>query len=266
MAPHDNGHRARPGDETWPPGDEVPLPGGNVGGAVRVGDTVRRATGPWTPAVHALLAHLADRLPHVPRVLGFDERGREVLTFMPGRVIDLDTEMLSPAQLVDLVRWTRLFHHAVADFAHPGPWRYFPIPAATIIGHNDIAPYNACFEGDRLSGVFDWDLSGPSTPLLELAFIAWNGVPLWSDELDPVWSAQRLELIAAAYGSFGPRQILRAVPARIQIMLDGIPVAAAAGDAGMVRLMTTGEPGRSRATLARLVERIPAIDAELARA
>ena len=27
------------------------LPGGGVGGAVRVGDTVRRATGPWTPAV-----------------------------------------------------------------------------------------------------------------------------------------------------------------------------------------------------------------------
>ena len=39
---------------------EIPLDGGNAGGAVRVGDTVRRAAGPWTPAVHALLAHLAD--------------------------------------------------------------------------------------------------------------------------------------------------------------------------------------------------------------
>ncbi|MDQ3709071.1 MAG: aminoglycoside phosphotransferase family protein, partial [Actinomycetota bacterium] len=27
--------------------------GGNVGGAWRVGDTVRRTPGPWTPAVHA---------------------------------------------------------------------------------------------------------------------------------------------------------------------------------------------------------------------
>ena len=37
------------------------LDGGNIGGAVRVGDTVRRAAGPWTPAVHALLTHLATR-------------------------------------------------------------------------------------------------------------------------------------------------------------------------------------------------------------
>jgi aminoglycoside phosphotransferase (APT) family kinase protein len=39
---------------------EERLEGGNVGGAVRAGATVRRPAGPWTPAVHALLAHLAD--------------------------------------------------------------------------------------------------------------------------------------------------------------------------------------------------------------
>src|SRR3982751_5782347 len=111
---------------------------GNVGGAVRIGATVRRPTGPWTPAVHALLDHLAPRLPHVPRVHGFDHRGREVLTYLPGTVVEVPT----PGQIVSLVRWTRAFHAAVADFAHPGPWRYFPVPDATLIGHNDIAPYN----------------------------------------------------------------------------------------------------------------------------
>jgi hypothetical protein len=36
----------------------VPLGGGNMSsGVVRVGDTVRRPAGPWTPAVHALLTH-----------------------------------------------------------------------------------------------------------------------------------------------------------------------------------------------------------------
>lgn len=39
--------------------EEQPLSGGNVSaGVVRVGDTVRRPAGPWTPAVHALLTHL----------------------------------------------------------------------------------------------------------------------------------------------------------------------------------------------------------------
>ena len=62
---------------------EERLPGGHVGGAVRVGGTVRRPAGPWAPAVHALLAHLAPRLPGVPEVLGLDDRGREVLSYLP---------------------------------------------------------------------------------------------------------------------------------------------------------------------------------------
>jgi hypothetical protein len=242
-------------------GEEV-LAGGSVGGAVRVGDTVRRATGPWTPAVHALLDHLAPRLPHVPRVLGVDERGREILGYLPGRVVDVDTELLTPGQIRSLTRWTRRFHEAVAGFAHPGPWRYFPVPGATLIGHNDLAPYNVCFAGDELVGVFDWDMSGPSNPMAELAFLAWNVVPLWRD-LAPAVAADRLRMIAAGYGGVDPAALLAAVPARIQLMLDGIPPAAAAGDAGMANLMAAGEPERSQASLNELIRRLPAIDAAL---
>jgi hypothetical protein len=243
--------------------EEIVLAGGNIGGAVRVGDTVRRPAGPWTPAVHALLDHLASRgLPNIPGVLGYDGAGREVLTFLPGQVIDINTETFNLRQLVSLVRWTRELHDAVADFRHAGPWRLFPMEHSLIIGHNDIAPYNACFDGDNLVGVFDWDLAGPSTPLLELAFIAWNGVPLWRDD-GPETAAHRLELIAKTYGGFGAREILNAVPRRIQIMLDGIPIAAAAGDQGMAHLMTLGEPETSTRSLASLIERIPAIKSHL---
>lgn len=121
-------------------GDQGEWLAGNVGGAWRVGETVRRATGPWTPAVHALLDHLQTRLDHVPRVLGFDEHGREVLTYLPGRVVDIDTEILSEKQLRSIVRWTRTFHETVAGFTHDGPWRFFEVDAPTLIGHNDIAP------------------------------------------------------------------------------------------------------------------------------
>jgi Phosphotransferase enzyme family len=241
-----------------PENDEEWLPG-NVGGAVRIGDTVRRPTGPWTPAVHALLGHLATRIPHVPVVHGFDDRGREILTYLRGHVVDLDREPLTPGQLSSVVAWTRAFHAAVADFGHPGPWRFFPVAHPTLIGHNDIAPYNVCFDGDELVGVFDWDLSGPTTPLYELAFIAWNCVPLWND-IGPAAAAERLTLIATTYGGYPPGQILHAVPARIRLMLDGIPIAAAAGDEGMANLMTAGEPERSRASLSNLERRIPAID------
>jgi hypothetical protein len=236
---------------------------GNVGGAVRIGDTVHRPVGPWTPAVHALLSHLEQRaVPHIPRVHGADEQGREVLDYLPGEVIDSPAALLTQAQLVQLVQWTRTFHDAVADFRYPGPWRYFPIPDATLIGHNDIAPYNACFDGDRLAGVFDWDLAGPTTPLDELAFLAWNCAPLHTD-IGAAATAARMRLIADAYGGPTARQILAHAPARISIMLDGIPVAAAAGDQGMANLMALGEPDRSRATHADMVRRIPTIATRL---
>ena len=58
--------------------EPVRLPGGNVAPVYRVGDTVRRSTGPWTPVVHALLRHL-ERVgfEHAPRVLCVDGDGRQ---------------------------------------------------------------------------------------------------------------------------------------------------------------------------------------------
>jgi len=65
---------------------EKALVGGNLGGAVRVGETVP-ATGPWTPAVYALLRYLGSvGFAEAPRVLGIDDLGREILTFPEGDV------------------------------------------------------------------------------------------------------------------------------------------------------------------------------------
>ena len=62
---------------------EEPLHGGDVTTVVKVGDTVRRETGPWSAAVHALLQHF-ERVGFdgAPRFLGIDERGREILANM----------------------------------------------------------------------------------------------------------------------------------------------------------------------------------------
>lgn len=238
------------------PSDSAKWLPGNLGGAWLNGDRVHRTTGPWTPAVHSLLQHLAQRQgPCVPRVLGLDGQGREMLTYLPGRVVDIDSEILTATQLQAIASWTRTFHEAVRDFTHPGPWRHPPVPKANLVGHNDIAPYNVCFDGDELVGVFDWDLAGRSTPIAELAFIAWNCVPLWRDiGLDD--TVERLSLICQSYGDVSPRDVLRGVPDRVQVMLDWIPQGAAAGDLGLRRLMALGEPRRSQAALARLVPRL----------
>jgi hypothetical protein len=67
---------------------EIYLSGGRVTeGVVRIGDTVRRPSKSNFAFVHALLAHLGDEdFDAVPRYLGADEQGREILSFQPGEV------------------------------------------------------------------------------------------------------------------------------------------------------------------------------------
>ncbi|CAN5550735.1 hypothetical protein BH10ACT10_BH10ACT10_26150 [soil metagenome] len=244
--------------------DGLTLEGGNVGGAVRIGRTVRRPTGPWTPAVHALLDRAAAHgLRATPTVFGTDARDREVLTYLPGRIVDVDDEELTDAQLVELVRWVRDLHDVTDGWTQDGPWRWFDVAGADIIGHNDVAPYNVAFDGDRLVGVFDWDLSGPTTRLFELAHIAWTGVPLFRSRPAPE-VANRLELMAATYGhDVDARAILRAVPDLKRVGCDGIRGWIAAEDPAGVAQAAMGEPEGTEAALAALVNRFPAIEREL---
>jgi len=267
--------------------DEEPLLGGNVGGAVRVGATVRRPTGPWTPTVHALLDHLAARgLDGVPRALGTDAQGREVLTFLDGDVPDL--EAVTTGQLASAAGWLARYHRAVGDFRPSAPvWRLTDRALAPdeIVCHHDAAVYNMAFDGDRLVGVFDWDTAGPGVPLDELAFLAWSGVPFYR-VVDPDVAADRLTAIADAYARESARRsgasstsaaratdatpsergdspapsaraILDHVVVRLGAGCDRIEAGARAGDPGMLALGRVGEPARTRAQLRDFVASLP---------
>ncbi|WP_026874160.1 phosphotransferase [Jiangella gansuensis] len=246
---------------------ETPLPGGNVGGARRVGDTVRRPTGPWTPAVHALLNHLRRAgLDSIPTVLGIDEQGREILTFLPGRSIGADTDHVSDALLTNGVRWLRRFHDAVRSFRPAGEvrWRHGTRALADgeIVCHNDPGAYNWIVDGDDLVGVIDWDMAGPGLPVDDLAFMAWKSLPLHR-ELPPDVVAARLGLMADAYGDIAPAAILAHVERRIGRAVDSIEAGQRRGDPGLLNLARIGEPARTRTELAALRERLPAITAAL---
>ncbi|MCX5425603.1 phosphotransferase enzyme family protein [Streptomyces sp. NBC_00078] len=188
--------------------EEQPLSGGNVSaGVVRVGDTVRRPAGPWTPAVHALLTHLHEAgFRAAPRPLGIDEQGREVLTFMPGEVIWPDRfALVAPRkQLARVARLVRDLHDAVQDFTPPSDacWQVLvPAEGADIIAHQDLAPWNLVVaEGDELS-LIDWDTAAPGSRLWDVAYAIRGFVPL---SAHPHWqspdAADRLRVFADAYG------------------------------------------------------------------
>ncbi|HEY3001587.1 MAG TPA: phosphotransferase [Kribbellaceae bacterium] len=248
--------------------DEVALPGGHVGGAVRVGDTVRRPTGPWTPAVHALLDYLsAAGLAGVPRVHGYDDQGREILDFLPGRTFDTVNERVPDEVLAAGMRWLREYHRVVASYRPEGVvrWRNSAeeLAAGQIICMHDFGAYNWVVDGNDFVGVIDWDMAGPGRPLDDIAFAAWNSLPL-AIALPAPWVAARLRLMASAYGDgITAEDILNGAPARAMRSVRVIRAGQQAGDPGMLNLAKAGEPARTERKVAALTERLPAIAALL---
>jgi len=156
--------------------------------------------------VHALLSYLhAAGFEGAPRPLGIDDRGREVLTFIPGAVPWPDRfDLLEPRQrLARAAQLIRDFHDAVAGFVVPAGacWQML-IPAKgepEIIAHHDLAPWNLVV-GPRW-GFIDWDLAAPGTRLWDVAYAVHGFVPL---SANPRWQRQdadtRVRVFADAYG------------------------------------------------------------------
>ncbi len=232
------------------------LDGGNTGGAIRVGDTVRRAAGPWTPAVHALLAHLADQgFTGAPRPLGIDAEGREVLSFLDGETVGgakpWPAWVHADDTLDQVARWARAYHDAVAGFVPPpeAVWReggrWAP---GLIVGHNDAAPYNAAWRDGALTGFFDWDFAGPVTRDQDLAFTAFSWVPLHARHVvaaegftDFGSRRRRLERFLEIYGHPGDvTAFLSVVRARARAHAEGVRRLAATGDPVFERLLRQG--------------------------
>jgi Phosphotransferase enzyme family len=173
------------------PEPEEALAGGNMAGDVRrVGHTVRRRAGPWTPAVHRLLRHLEQvDFRGAPHALGIDELGREILTFMPGTVVQ--PRMLDDAGLVRVARLIRAYHAAVASFRPPPDARWQtdgrdPTGPGELICHNDLAPWNLIVS-DHQWAFIDWDL----------ALAVCTFVPVWPDQAADI---HRYRQFCQAYG------------------------------------------------------------------
>jgi hypothetical protein len=98
--------------------------------------------------MHALLAYLADQgFPGAPRPLGFDEQGREVLTFLEGETIGhrkpRPAWVYAEDTLVQVARWMRGCHQIAAGFVPPpgAVWRQGGTwSPGLIIAHNDALP------------------------------------------------------------------------------------------------------------------------------
>jgi hypothetical protein len=248
------------------PEDTENIPGA-VGGVTRIGRTVRRPTGPWTPAVHELLTFLErEGLRGVPALHGLDDEGREVLEHVEGRGVPIDREIVLDTVLEEAVTWLRDYHDLVEGFRPSGsrPWRQGEAELADglIVCHNDPGAYNWIVQSGHFVAMIDWDMAGPGRAIDDLAFMAWTAIPLYR-EIPAADVARRLDILVEAYGEWGPMTVLDAVVERMSSAADRIEAGQARGDQGFVNLGRIGEPQRTRDRVAAFRERIPAIEAEL---
>lgn len=182
---------------------ETVLEGGDLNVVVRVGDTVRRPMGEWSPAVHALLRHFeAADFDGAPRFLGIDEQGREILSFVEGEAA-LAPLPAGDEVLVELARLIRSAHDAVAGFEPPADASWFSGGEGPIICHRDLFPPNVILRKGKPVALVDWDLAGPAEPIHDVISAAMHWAPLRTDAekwgLPPDRQPERVRILCDAY-------------------------------------------------------------------
>ena len=207
----------------------LPGPDGQPSRVFRRGDTVLRPAGPWTPVVHALLRHLERTgFAGAPRVVGdgYDEQGREVVTFIEGKFVH--PHAWSDDQIWHAGRLLRSLHDATAGFRPPPDAVWYPWPfragfgePGTVISHCDAGPWHFAVRDGLPSALIDWDTAGPTDRLDEIAATAWWNAQLHDDDI-----AERHALPPAA-----------ARAAQLRYFLDGYRLMAAERDGLVTRMI-----------------------------
>ena len=241
---------------------EILLLGGtaNRGQVVRIGNTVRRPQRATSSATHALLRHLADvGFAGAPRFLGLDNRGREVLSYVPGTAVTQPYPgwALTDQALASVAILLREFQEAVATFdASPYVWPPSPPPpfAGEILSHNDPNLDNVVFRDGRAVALIDFDLASPGSRVWDVAC----AVRLWAPLRPPrfVEDARRGEELARfrlfvdSYGlDAGDRErLVDAIEQNHEWSYDIVGTAAAQGHAGFSEYWAGGARERAEST------------------
>ncbi|MCG7376756.1 aminoglycoside phosphotransferase family protein [Paenibacillus sp. ACRSA] len=239
---------------------EEVLAGGNVNEVIKIGGTVRRNS--QNAYVNALLVHLEKvGLSSVPRYLGMDEQGREILSYLQGTVPgnqypEIERYMWSDEVLIQIAKLLRSYHDATVGFTtslksqndYPDPSQH------EVVCHNDAAPYNMVFQDKIPVGIIDFDMAGKGPRIWDIVYTLYTSVPLSGfspGEADrtvfPYNSAKhafmrknRIKLFFDTYGIDIPTDLKQWVIQRIRKMCSTLTERAASGDAAFSKLIEEG--------------------------
>ena len=173
---------------------ETPLGGGwSIEGVVRVGDTVRRPPVFATQLMRDVLVHLEQvAFEAAPRWLGFDEQGRDVLSFIEGDTFSDCREIVwSDEQLVACSDLLRRYHDAVAGSALAGD--------EEVVCHGDYAPWNLIWREGLPVCLIDFDTTHPGPRAEDVGYALWKHLNLGLVDLSADEQARRARVFVEAY-------------------------------------------------------------------
>ncbi len=118
---------------------------------------------------------------------GYDEEGRELLTFLTGEDGPVSWGYLqSDEGLTSVAKLLRSYHDAVRG--------YRPRPGTTwadstggpsdneVVCHGDFAPWNLIWRDQRAVGILDWDFAHPAEPMFDVYYAMDWTVPFRDDQ------------------------------------------------------------------------------------
>ena len=124
-------------------------------------------------------------------MLGIDEQGREILTFIEGHVPP-DLATWSDEQLVRAAELIRRFHDATVGSALAG--------GEEVVCHNDLSPCNTVFVKGMPSAFIDFDEAAPGHRSQDLGYALWLFLDFGAEDVDIRKQGRRIRMMCDAYG------------------------------------------------------------------
>jgi len=199
---------------------------------VRIGNTVRRPARPSSRTIQAFLGHLkANGFEGAPEAFGFDEQGREILSYLPGSAEHYPWRafVYSESNLLRVARLLRQYHDATVSFPEldVATWSVEIPGTAEVICHGDIGPYNTIYVRAEAVAFIDFESAAPGPRLWDVAFAVYRFARL--GELSNIFDvsdayldrvAQRIYRFCDYYGLEERIGLLNAVLRRLEYQID----------------------------------------------
>lgn len=220
------------------------LEGGRANKIFKRDDVVVRPFGPWSSAVHKLLAHLHQSgFKAAPQPLGFDNQGNELVSFVEGVVHNglSDPEARSAEALQSAAKLLRRYHDTTVYFLTLETialsWMLPAQEPFEVLCHGDYAPYNVTQQGGEVVGIIDFDTAHPAPRLWDVAYAVYRWAPLSGPQNDESFGTLqdkigRAKLFCDAYqlGSTDRKNLPEMTTKRLQALVDHMHKQANAGD------------------------------------